>query len=352
MVIWRDRSFADLIGIEHPIIQAPMANAAGVELCIAAMRGGALGSLPCALLHSDQIREQVQTVRAAVQMPLNLNFFCHRMPDETDDRGWRNLLQPYYTAFGIEEPAAGALRMPFDERSCELVEELRPEVVSFHFGLPEDSLLSRVKAYSTVIGCATTAAEALWLQHRGVDAIIAQGFEAGGHVGHFLESSDSREALGLLALVSQVVDMVSVPVIAAGGIHDGKTIAAALTLGASAVQIGTAYLHCPESFLPDGHREMLKKRPTVVTNIYSGGLARAVRGRLVDEIGAVRWEAPAYPLAGLVIAPLFAAAMERGDFEFLPSLAGQNAAFGEKIGATELTRKLAADALAIIHHWA
>jgi nitronate monooxygenase len=325
-----------------------MANVAGVDLCVAAASSGALGSLPCGMIAPEQAREQVAEVRQRVDAPVNLNFFSFAMPPASDDREWRKVLRPYYVHFGIPEPHAAALRMPFDEAFCAIVEELRPEVVSFHFGLPDEPLLERVRASGAVVlASATTVAEAFFLDQCGVDAIIAQGFEAGGHIGRFLDG-DPREALGLFALLPQVIDAVSVPVIAAGGIADGRSMAAALTLGASAVQIGTAYLRCPESFLPDGHKEMLGKRPTVVTNIYSGGLARAVRGRLIDEVGPVRGEAPPYPLAGAVTLPLFRAAIEHDDFEFLPSLAGQNAALAEYRPAAEVTRKFASEALAIL----
>jgi nitronate monooxygenase len=348
MVGWPNRRLLDLVGTEHPIIQAPMANASGVELCVAAIEGGAVGSLPCGMLSPEQVREQVAQVRERVSGPINLNFFCHRMPEATDDQAWRELLRPYYEEFGIAEPPAAPLRLPFDDAACTAVEELRPEVVSFHFGLPETELLERVQATGAkILATATTADEARYLKERGVDAIIAQGFEAGGHTGRFLDS-DPAEALGLFALLPQVVDSVSVPIIAAGGIADGRGIAAAFALGASAVQIGTAYLHCPESLLPPGFREMLKRRPTLFTNIYSGGLARAVRGGLIDEIGPIHAEAPPYPLAGAVTMPLFRAAMERGDYEFLPMLAGQSAVRGVPLPAAELTRKLAADALAIL----
>lgn len=325
-----------------------MANVAGVDLCVAAASNGALGSLPCGMLTPEQVREQVAKVRQRVDAPINLNFFCFAMPPAADDRKWRKVLRPYYVRFGIPEPHATELRMPFDETYCEIVEEMRPEVVSFHFGLPDDPLLERVRgAGAVVIASATTVAEAFFLDQCGVDAIIAQGFEAGGHVGRFLDG-DPREVLGLFALLPQVIDAVSVPVIAAGGIADGRAVAAALTLGASAVQVGTAYLRCPESFLPDGHKEMLGKKPTVVTNIYSGGLARAVRGRLIEEIGPVRGEAPPYPLAGALTLPLFRAAIEQHDYDFLPSLAGQNAALSEYRPAAEITRRLASEALAIL----
>jgi nitronate monooxygenase len=348
MVGWPDSRFLDLVGTEHPIVQAPMANAGGVELCVAAMDGGALGSLPCAMLSPAQMREQAAAVRARAPGQLNLNFFCHRMPERADDGRWRAVLEPYYDEFEIAAPPPVPLRLPFDEAACAVVEDVRPDVVSFHFGLPEPSLLQRVKATGAkLFGCATSVEEARFLAERAVDAIIVQGFEAGGHTGRFL-GADPAEAVGLFALLPQVADAVDVPVIAAGGIADGRGIAAAFALGASAVQLGTAYLACPESLLPEGARAVLPSRPTVMTNIYSGGLARAVRGRLIDEIGAVRSEAPPYPLAGAASGPLFRAALERGDFGFMPILAGQSAALAQRLPAAELTRKLVADALAIL----
>ena len=347
MVGWPDRRWLDLSKTEQPIVQAPMAGGGAVELCIAAIGGGALGSLPCGMLSPEQVREQVAAVRAQTSGPFALNFFCHSMPSEIDDRAWCELLRPYYAEFGVEPGNGGALRLPFDDDMSRVVEEVRPEVVSFHFGLPEEQLLDWVKRTGAVIvGNATTVEEARWLEERGADAIIAQGFEAGGHTGRFLRS-DPAEAMGLFALLPQVADAVSVPVIAAGGICDGRGIAAALTLGASGVQVGSAYLHCPESLLTDGQRTMLRERATLFTNIYSGGLARAVRGRLVDEIGAIRSDAPPYPLAGAVTMPLYRAAVQRGDVELLPNLAGQSAARGTPLPAAELTRKLAADALAM-----
>jgi nitronate monooxygenase len=348
MVGWPDRRFLDLVGCEHPIIQAPMAGAGGVDLCVAAMAGGALGSLPCGMLSPDQVRTQVSQARGRANGPLNLNFFCHRMPSDADDSAWRALLQPYYDEFGVEPSNGGALRRPFDSEMCALVEDVRPEVVSFHFGLPDSDLLDRVKrAGAVVIGNATTIDEARWLESRGAAAIIAQGFEAGGHIGHFLRS-DPAEAMGLFALLPQIADAVSVPVIAAGGIGDGRAIAAAFTLGASAVQLGTAYLHAPETPISDAHRARLKEARTLFTNLMTGGLARGIPGRLIDELGPVRSEAPTYPLASAALAPLRAAAERHGEFGFGPMWAGQAAALGQRLGAAELTRRLAADALAIL----
>jgi nitronate monooxygenase len=346
---WPDRRFLDLVAVEHPIIAAPMAGAAGVALCIGAMEGGAVGSLPCALLTPDQVRSQVADVRARTTGPINLNFFCHQMPGAVDDSAWRALLRPYYEEFAVAPSGGGALRLPFDEAMCAAVEELKPDIVSFHFGLPERSLLQRVKAAGAVVlSSATTVEEAQWLEQRGVDAVIAQGSEAGGHTGCFL-GSDPAEAMGLFALVPQIADAMSVPVIAAGGIADGRGIAAAFTLGASAVQLGTAYLHTPEAEISETHRAGLKKGRTLFTNLMTGGLARGLHGRLVDDLGPVRSEAPPYPLASEALAPIRKAAEQKGEYGFGPLWAGQAAPLGEALPAAELTRKLAGDALAILN---
>jgi nitronate monooxygenase len=348
MVGWRDRRFLDLFGTEHPIIQAPMAGAGGVDLCVAAIEGGALGSLPCGMLSPEQVRAQVAEVRSRTSGPLNLNFFCHKMPEQEDESAWRALLRPYYGEFGVELSNGGAVRLPFDAEMCAVVEEIRPEVVSLHFGVPDPELLDRVKATSAlVVGNATTVDEARWLEERGVDAIIAQGFEAGGHTGRFL-GSDPAEALGLFALLPQIADAISVPAIASGGIGDGRGIAAALILGASAVQPGTAYLHSPEALISETHRRRLKDGHTVFTNLMTGGLARGLHARLIDELGPVRVETPPYPLASAALAPIRAAAEKQGEFGFGPMWAGQAAPLGQTIPAAELTRKLAADALAIL----
>lgn len=324
-----------------------MAGAGGVDLCVAAIRGGALGSLPCAMLSPEQVREQVAEVRAASTGPLNLNFFCHSVPGNTDESAWRALLAPYYAEFGVEPSAGGPQRLPFDEAMCSAVKEVRPEVVSFHFGLPAADLLHRVKAAGAiVIGNATTVEEARWLEERGVDAIIAQGFEGGGHTGRFL-GSDPAEAMGLFALLPQIADAVSVPVIAAGGIGDGRGVAAAMVLGASAVQLGTAFLHAKESTVSSEHRRRLTDGGTLFTNLMTGGLARGMHTRLIDELGAIRDEVPPFPFASVALAPIRTAAEARGQYGFGPMWAGQAAPLGQAIGATELTKKLAADALAL-----
>ena len=165
MVGWPDRRFLHLVATEQPIVQAPMAGAGGVDLCLAAIEGGALGSLPCGMLSPEQVRDQVAQVRSKTDGPFALNFFCHTMPGEKDESAWRALLQPYYEEFGVSTSNGGPLRLPFDDDMCRAVEDLEPAVVSFHFGLPEKGLLERVRAtQAVVIGNATTPDEARWLE--------------------------------------------------------------------------------------------------------------------------------------------------------------------------------------------
>jgi nitronate monooxygenase len=328
-----------------------MAGAGGSALAIAAARGGALGSLPCGMATPDQVRHEVEAFRAAGAWPLNLNFFCHPLPPEPDDSAWRDRLAPFYAELGVTAAPPPPLRRPFDAAMCTLVEELRPEAVSFHFGLPAADLLDRVRATgAVVIGNATTVAEARALAAAGVDAIIAQGWEAGGHAGAFL-AADPAERMGLVALLPQVVDSVDVPVTAAGGIADARGIAAAMMLGAAAVQIGTAYLRTPESLISPMHRAALASEAAehgVITNLFSGGLARGLRNRLIDTLGAIDPAAPPYPYASAALAPLRRAAEDAGDAGFSPLWAGQAARLGRDEPAGQLTRRLGREALALL----
>lgn len=350
--MWPDRRILDLFGIEHPILLAPMGGAGDWELAAAVAEGGGLAALPCVMFDAARVRDEVANIRARTGAPFNLGFFAHKPapPDNRREAAWRDRLRPYYDEFGLDPNsfAPPPPRSPFNEEFCALVEELKPAVASFHFGLPEEALLERVKAAGCrVISSATTAAEARWLEARGVDAIIAQGAEAGGHRGMFLADDIASQA-GTLALVPQVVDAVRVPVIAAGGIADGRGIAAAFALGAAGVQIGTAFLHCPESKVSAPHRKALaeaKDNSTVLTNIMSGRPARGIVNRLIREQGPVA-EVPAFPTAANALAPLRAAAEKAGSGEFSPLWSGQAAALGRPMPAAELTRALAADALA------
>jgi nitronate monooxygenase len=338
----------ELLRIELPVIQAPMAGVQGGALAAAVSGAGGLGSVPCAMLGPDGIRKEVATVRAATSQPFNVNFFCHAEapPDEAADAAWCDLLAPYCRELGIPapQPPTGAARVPFNAAAAEVMEELRPPVLSFHFGLPAPELLARVRGWGArILASATTVAEALWLQERGVDAIIAQGWEAGGHRGHFL-SADLTEQPGTFALVPQVVRAVRVPVIAAGGIADANAVAAARALGAAGVQVGTAYLLCPEATTSNVHRAALKdagRAHTAVTNVFTGRPARSIVNRIVRELGPLNPRAPAFPRAAGPLAPLRAAAEKQGSGEFSPLWSGQNASGCKEIPAAQLTRELA-----------
>ena len=346
-----NRRLTDLLGTDLPIIQAPMAGANGSAMVIATSEAGALGSLPCAMLDADTIRAEVGIIRQRTARPINLNFFCHQpsAPDPRAEADWKALLAPYYDEFDLDKDtgAPAALRLPFDAAMCDLVEDLKPQIVSFHFGLPDPALVGRVKqAGCVVLSSATTVDEARWLEAAGCDAIIAQGYEAGGHRGVFLGDDISTQA-GTMALVPQVVDAVTVPVIAAGGICDGRGIAAASALGAAGVQIGTAYLFTPQSLISDLHRAALRTARddgTTLTNIFSGRPARSLLNRAIREIGPLSKQAPAFPTAGTALAPLKAKAEARGDSGFSSLWAGQAAGLGQEIDAGELTLKLAQDA--------
>lgn len=357
--MWPDRRLIDLFRTEFPIVLAPMPGVMDAELVIAAAQGGALGSLPCAMLSAEKAREQVDIIRRRVSAPVNMNFFCHT-PVELDaaaEARWKQRLAPYYEEFGLDPaaPVHGASRAPFDAAMCEVVEELKPEVVSFHFGLPEQRLLSRVKAAGcVVISSATTVREAVWLEGHGVDAVIAQGAEAGGHRGMFL-TDNIGEQPGTFALVPQVVDAVKVPVIACGGIADGRGIAAALALGAAGVQIGSAYLRCPESKASAAARAVLAQAradSTVITNVMTGRPARGVANRVMREVGPVSPDAPCFPHAATALAPLKAAAEKQGKVDFTNLWAGQAIAMGREAPAAELTRALADAALARLRQMA
>ena len=351
--MWPDRRLLDLFKTEFPIVLAPMAGAMDADLAIAAAQGGALGSLPCAMITADKAREQVNIFRQRVSAPINLNFFCHKPvdADPTRESGWKRRLGAYYGEFGLD-PAApfnAANRAPFDAAFCAAVEELKPEVVSFHFGLPPPDLVRRVKAAGAIVmSSATTVKEAIWLEENGADVVIAQGAEAGGHRGMFL-TENIGEQPGTFALVPQVVDAVKVPVIAAGGIADGRGIAAAFALGASGAQIGTAYLRCPESKVIAPVRAALAQatdESTVITNVMTGRPARGVANRVMREVGPVSPDAPAFPHAATALGPLKAAAEKLGRVDFTNLWAGQAVRMGREMPAAELTRALAGSALA------
>jgi len=349
---WHDRRILDLFGIDLPILQAPMAGTSTPEMAVAVSEAGGLGALACAQLSVEQTRKDLATIRQGTRHPVNVNFFCHTppVPEPARIAAWRKLLAPYYRELGLDPdaPIPETNRVPFDDAFCALMEETWPEVVSFHFGLPSPALLDRVRATGAkIISSATTVAEARWLEERGVDAIIAMGVEAGGHRGNFL-SDDMGRQVGTFALVPQIVDAVKVPVIAAGGIADARGIVAAFALGASAVQIGTAYMLTPEAKVTDSHRRALRSATddgTRITNLFTGRPARGIVNRVMRDLGAINPAAPSFPLAAGALLPLKAKAEAAGSGDFTNLWSGQAASLAREMPAAELTRRLAAEAL-------
>src|SRR3954468_13147175 len=339
---------ADLLGIELPIIQAPMAGAPASAMGVAVLNAGGLGSIGCATLGSEALRKELTAIKAQTTRPYNVNFFCHVPPveDAARESAWRAKLAPHYQKYGIDANriAAGPGRSPFTSDAADLLEDIRPSVVSFHFGLPPADLLERVKSLGAkILASATTVKEALWLEARGVHAIIAQGVEAGGHRGIFL-SDDLTTQVGTFALVPQIVRAVKLPVIAAGGIADAQGVGAAMALGAAAAQIGTAYLLCPEATISAIHRAALKSeaaRHTALTNIFTGRPALGIMNYAMKQLGPINGDAPAFPLATSSMAPLRAKAESEGSGDFTPLWSGQNPTGCKEVPAAQLTRELA-----------
>ena len=335
----------ELLGTELPVIQAPMAGVQGSALAVAVSNAGGLGSLPCAMLGVDTMRKELAAIKAQTARPFNVNFFCHVPPAPSAERAavWRAALAPYYKEFGIDADkiSAGPGRMTFSNEAADVLEEFKPAVVSFHFGLPAADLLARVQSWGAkILSSATTVDEARWLAAHGVDAIIAQGIEAGGHRGMFL-SADLSTQVGTFALLPQIVQAVRTPVIAAGGIADAKGVAAAMALGAAGVQIGTAYMLCPEATTSAVHRAALKSENachTALTNLFTGRPARGIMNRVMRELGPLSPAAPAFPLATSGIAPLRAKAESQGSGDFSPLWSGQNASGCKEVAAAQLTR--------------
>ena len=338
----------DLPDLELPLIQAPMAGSQGSALTVAVCQAGGLGSLPAAMLSAQGLGEELAAIAAQTDRPYNVNCFCHTPPEPhaAVEAAWRESLAPYYGEFEIDPATVGAAagRRPFDAETAELLARFRPRVVSFHFGLPSPALLQRVRAWGAkVLSSATTIEEARWLEAQGVDAVIAQGLEAGGHRGHFLDDDLSRQS-GTFALLPQMVRALRVPVIAAGGIADARGVAASMRLGAAGVQIGTAYLLCPEASTSAVHRAALKgagSGHTALTNLFSGRPARGIVNRYMRERGPLSGLAPPFPLASGALAPVRARAEAQGSGDFSPLWSGQNASGCREIPAAELTRELA-----------
>jgi nitronate monooxygenase len=342
---WQDRRLLDLFGIEHPILQAPMAGVTTPQMAIATSEAGGLGSIAGAMLTPEGTRQEIQMVKQGTGRPFNVNFFVNKPPvrDAARDVRWRQRLAPYYGELGVALDAKGASRAAFDASFCDLLLEFMPKVASFHFGLPDRALVKRLKAAKIlVISSATTAEEARWLEGEGADAVIAQGAEAGGHRGMFLVDDISRQA-GTMALVPQVVDAVKVPVIAAGGIGDGRGIAAALALGAAGAQIGTAFMLTPEAKTTVLHRAALKQandNSTVLTNVFTGRPARGIVNRFIREIGPMSADAPAFPLAAEATQPLRAPAEAKGSTDFTSLWSGQAPTLARELPSAEVMAAL------------
>jgi nitronate monooxygenase len=346
--MWPQTHLTELLGIGYPIVQAPMAGFSTPALAAAVSNAGGLGSLGSAMLGPEQLRAGLRDLRAATNRPVNANFFVHPPPSEDPARRARMQarLRPYYNELGIALPdPPPEPPPPFSEAMLEVVLGERPGVVSFHYGLPEPAHLDALQeAGIRVLSSATTVEEARWLEARGVAAVIAQGYEAGGHRGTF-QSSFEAARIGTMALVPQIVDAVACPVIAAGGIMDGRGIAAALMLGAAGVQLGTAFLGCPEASVSPLHRTALRASDggTRVTRAFTGKPARVLANRYVLEMADAEDDALAFPLQRALAAPLAQAAAARGSADFMPLYAGQGAPLAREIPAAELLETLVAE---------
>ncbi|MBT5298990.1 MAG: nitronate monooxygenase [Rhodospirillaceae bacterium] len=354
MANWTESWITERLGLRFPIIQAPMAGSSSNELAVAVSRAGGMGSMGVALQSAEATRADCETVRAGTNGAYNVNFFVHKDAEIDASKGdaFRAQLAPYYEELGLGEvPAAEVSSLPFNEDHLAVVLDQKPPVVSFHFGMPRDELFAAVKdAGIFTISSATNVREAQELERRGIDAIIAQGFEAGGHRGTFAEPYEDGW-VGTMALVPQIVDAVSVPVIAAGGIMDGRGIAAALVLGADAVQLGTAFLNCPESAVPDVHREALKNArddQTRLTHAFSGRPARGIENRYIRETKGGEDNFPDFPILNTLTGPMRKASAEAGTGDFMSLWAGQGVTMTRDLPAAELLEKLVAETDAVL----
>jgi len=352
---WSDRRILDLLSLDHPLFQAPMAGADSPALAIGVAQAGGLGALGAAMLSASDLRERFSQIRKATSKPINLNFFCHEnpSPDLERENQWREKLKPYYVELGLNLDAIvdGPQRQPFNEEFCSLLEELKPGVVSFHFGFPEATLVKRLKnAGQVLMASASSIEEAKWLEERGCDVIIAQGLEAGGHQTMFL-FDDLSKLQKTSDLVKQFVKAVKTPVVAAGGIGDAKGIVAALSWGAAAVQMGTAYLFCPESMISNVHRNAMKHADpgdTALTNVFSGRPARGIINRLMREVGPISSLAPGFPGASTAVTPLRKKSEQLGRTDFAQMWSGQSASLGREMPAQKLTEAFANEALGLL----
>lgn len=352
--MWPTDRLQTLFGIEHPVLQAPMAGASTPAMAVAVSNAGGLGALGCAMMSGEQLRAAAAEVAAGANRAVNFNFFVHEEPDlaRHDAGPMRAALAPYYAEYGLGDPAAPALGAPsFKDEMLEALLACAPKVASFHFGLPKPHAVEALKRIgTTLIGNATNVAEARALEAGGMDAIIAQGAEAGGHRGAFIGAPQDND-MGTMALVPLVVDAVSVPVIAAGGIFDGRGVAAAFMLGASGVQVGTAFLRSPESSVHALHKQALAEtadNSTKLTQLFSGRPARSIRNRLVRELADHEGDAAPFPTQRAVVVPLAKAATERGSADFMQLWSGQAGLRAEAAPSAQIFRRICDEALALL----
>ena len=341
--------FIRRLGIDHPIIQAPMVGVSTPHLAAAVSNAGGLGSIGIGVSSAAQARDSIADTRALSRRPFNVNLFAHRpaVADAGREAAWLAHLQPFFAEFGTAPPAS--LREIYasnvtDAATLAVLLETRPEVVSFHFGIPPADWMTALRSAGIVLlACATTPQEAAHIERAGFDAIVAQGAEAGGHRGVF-DDAGVDPLLGTMALVRLVVRQSRLPVIAAGGIMDGAGIAAAMRLGASAVQMGTAFVLCPESSANAAYRAALasdRAGHTQITAAISGRPARGLVNRMHTEVGGPSAPAiPDYPIAYDAAKALHAAASARGNHDFAVQWAGQGAPLARQMPAAELVATL------------
>jgi nitronate monooxygenase len=351
--MWPKTHLTDLLGNQHPIIQAPMAGSTTVELVAAVSNAGGIGSMGYAETPTETIRQDAVKIRALTDKPFNLNFFAHATPVSKPEaiESTRARLKPFYSEAGLNEMPKDVSKplFTFTEDKLEMLLDIKPPLVSFHFGLPGSEVIESLKSAGCRVLCsATTTAEAVILEQSGVDVVIAQGWEAGGHRGSFKVNHEDH-GVGSLALVPQIVDAVDIPVIAAGGIADGRGIAAAFMLGACGVQMGTAFLSCPEASVDQVHLEAIrnaKDDDTRLTKAFSGRPARARLNNYSESIAAQRLPLPDFPTMYTLSDPLRKASDDALDYRFL--LYGQAATLNREMPAADLVRTLVAEAQSLL----
>ena len=355
-MVWAQNNFTKALNIKYPIIQAPMASAASIELASEVSNAGGLGSLGLSYHKIENILPDYKKILNKTNHSINLNFMTHKEPSKNDIKAkkYMNEVKKYYEEYKVAEiPNLINTTETFNKEHLELLLEMNPKIVSFHFGLPQQDYIQSIKNQNIyIISSATTVKEAKILEDSGADAIIAQGYEAGGHRGTFASSYKEGE-IGLFSLLPQVVEATSLPVIAAGGIANGKGIAAALMLGAQGVQIGTAFLSCPEASVHPLWQDAISNastRDTRITSAFTGRPARGIVNRLVIDMENKNDIIPDFPTVGSVIKPLANIAATNGKDDFLSLWAGQSAPMNRNISASELIELLAEETSLIFNN--